>query len=339
MSPSPLPQTIGNVCVGIVGFIYLLPLQVLLFELAHKRSDHGQGTIVGFFLIVPLWLLLLTALCCVIASGGFDGLRFARGWLYAFAVGATLAMLALSFMPFEFPRHPNFLTRWSARVPVYIFPAATLLLVLLHLNPRLAPGTPLPPVKLTWLVCAGLSLLLCGGFLGYRFAGLRIGRVGSLGNRFTQRGPADRDIIAKIATLDPQRDFTELLQRAGQGESRAVREAATVRLRQNPNFVASLAAALTSRDADSALGFLAAATLSVDEQARLALPARTAMERFIDDIPAPNYMSSDRRKELLRWGRKTFPAIAEKFSATDVDFKPTLAAFEHALRPDDTRRR
>ena len=46
----------------------------------------------------------------------------------------------------------------------------------------------------------------------------------------------------------------------------------------------------------------------------------SAIECFIKDIPAPNYMSPERRKELFRWGRKTFPVIIEKSSSTDVDF-------------------
>ena len=49
-------------------------------------------------------------------------------------------------------------------------------------------------------------------------------------------------------------------------------------------------------------------------------------------------MSPGRRKQLLKWGRKTFSAIASKFAGTGVDFASTLAAFEDALRPDDSRR-
>jgi hypothetical protein len=64
----------------------------------------------------------------------------------------------------------------------------------------------------------------------------------------------------------------------------------------------------------------------------------SAIECFIKDIPAPNYMSPERRKELFRWGRKTFPVIIEKSSSTDVDFSNVMPDFEHALRPDDTRR-
>lgn len=49
-------------------------------------------------------------------------------------------------------------------------------------------------------------------------------------------------------------------------------------------------------------------------------------------------MSPERRKQLQRWGRRTFPVIIEKFAGTDVDFSKTMSNFEYALRPDDTRR-
>jgi hypothetical protein len=340
-SPAPT-QLIGNICVGLAALIYVLPLQLMLFEISNKRNgqtDHGAGFFVIAGILIGMWLLLLVGVWCVIASGGLDGLRLARVWFYPLALGAALAMLALSLLIFEFPNHPNFLTRWIGRVPFYVFPVATMLFIVLALNPRFTSSLPLAPVKSIWLICAGLSLALCGGYLGYRFAVPALGRAASLASFLARRGETDREIISKIAALDPQRDFADLLHWANQYQSRAVREAATDRLHRRPDFLEALAATLTSRSPERGLDFLPNATLSPDEQKHLALPARTALEGFIDDIPAPNYMSSDRRKQLLKWGRKTFPVIAEKFSATDVDFSQIMSAFEYALRPDDTRRK
>lgn len=338
MNPSTSAQLIGNLCVGLAALIYAVPLQILLLELSRKRDD-GGGLLAGIILILPMWLLLMTTLFCVTASGGFDGLRLSRGWLYALVVVATLAMTALSFMVFEFPRHSDFVTRFIGRVPIYVLPATTMLLAILALNPRLAPTIPLPPVKLTWLICAGLSLLLCGGFLGWRFLVLGKANLTGLASAMNRRGVSDQEILAKLQTLDLQRDFTDLLRHASQYQSRVVRETATARLRTHPDFLAALIANLSASDPSAGLEFLCSATLSPDEQTRLALPTRSAIEHFTDDIPAPNYMSSDRRKQLLSWGKKALPVIAKKFTATDVDFAPTLAAFEHALRPDDNRRR
>jgi hypothetical protein len=335
---SPAFQLVGNVCAVTAALLYAVPLQMLLSELSRKRDD-GGGFIAGVFIIVPMWILLMVALLCMTANGGFDSLQLSSGWLCALVIGAALSMAVLSFMAIEFPRHPNFFMRVIGRVPVYAFTAVTMLLVLLYLNTHFTFGIPFPFVKLTWLVCAAVSLLLCGGFLGYRIVVQEISRVKSLSYRFSQRGPSEAEVIAKISTLDPLGDFSELLKRTGQYERRAVREAATARLRTDPAFIENLAATLTSGDASPAMEFLSTARLSSDEQTRLAFLTRMAMQRFIGDIPAPNYMSPDRRKQLLRWGRKTFPAIAEKFSATEVDFRSTFAAFEYVLRPDNTCRR
>jgi hypothetical protein len=114
-------------------------------------------------------------------------------------------------------------------------------------------------------------------------------------------------------------------------------------LRELPDFATRLATILESSSGNSnalgyALRFLEAATLTPDEQKRLARPARTAIGRYIDDIPAPNYTDSNYKKRILKWGRKTFPIIVGKFAGTDVDFSKVMPAFEHALRPDDSRR-
>ena len=340
MNPTAFQQTTGNICVAVAAFIYALPLQVLLHELSHKRNDHGQGTLVGIFLLVPMWLLLLAALCCTIASGTFDGLRFSRGWLYTLGIGAILSMLALSFMCFEFPNHPNFWTRFVGRVPVYVFSAATLLVVALSLNPSFSASIPLVPIIRVWYVCAGLSLLLCGGYVAHRFLlGGLIQRVGAVAYRFGQRGPSDQDILNQLGTLRPVEDFEALLRRGGPHESRSVREAAAGRLRTHPQFIETLAGQLNSRYPEYALEFVQAAMFSPAEQTQLAPSVRAGLERYIADIPPPNYMTSERRGQLLKWGHKAFPTIIEKFSATGVDFTKIMPAFEHALRPDDTRRK
>ena len=82
MSTSPLLQTIGNIGIGIAALLYALPLQYLLLELSRKRDD-GGGALAGVLILVPMWLLLMAALLCVTASGGFDWLRLNSGWRYA----------------------------------------------------------------------------------------------------------------------------------------------------------------------------------------------------------------------------------------------------------------
>jgi hypothetical protein len=337
MNSSPLLQTIGNICVGLAAFIYALPLQALLFELSHKRNDHGQGTIVGFFLLVPMWLFLLAALWFVTASGGFDGLRLSRRWLYPLLVAAILSMLALSILCFEFPRHSSFTTRLIGRLPVYIFPVATMLLVVLNLNPNLAPNLPLKAIQIPWTICAVLALTLCGGYLSYRLVATGGNQIAGLAHQFRWQGNLDKNNLAEIPMLAPQRPFGELLKRTNEYESRAVREAALAPLRSHPDFVTQLVAELTEGSVSSgavnhAVATVDFASFTPEEQHRLALPARTAMERVTSETRKEfRYIPKDRRKAIRRWGNRLFTSIAAKLQGADVDFQLALAAFEETF--------
>ncbi|MBL9138953.1 MAG: hypothetical protein JNK85_24000 [Verrucomicrobiales bacterium] len=327
MNPSPVLQSIGNLCLGVATLIYVVPLQYLLLELSRKRDD-GGGTLAGILLLLPMWLLLLVASLCVAAAGGFDGLRLGRSTLYTLVVLAVLAMTLLSFMRFEFPRHPNFATRFVGGLPIYLLPAATIQLVLLSLNPGLLPGIPRPWVGVPWLVCAALSLALCGGFLGYRLAAAGKARVMGLVSRLGHHGVTGREILAGIPQLDPDRDFAELLKRTNEFESRAVRAAALERLRAHPEFLNRLIAELGTRSPEHALAAVEFATLTPEEKRLLAPPARSAIERVTNEIQREfRYFPKDRRKSLQRWGTRLFASIAAKFQGSGVDFLPAIEGF------------
>lgn len=333
-----LQQIIGNICVGLACIVFLFPLRHLMWDYARRNLNSDAWTRPVLFVLIPLWLLLIGALLCVTASGGFDWLQLGRPVLYVLTVGATIALAVVSFVFIALYIRPGFTPRGLYIPVIYLVHFATVLLVLLSLNPRLALGNSLQWLRWPWAVFAALSLVGCVGFVGVWMVRSGVGGVMRLAYRIGNPGPSSDSILAKLLVLDPQRDFAELLSRAGSGYSRPVREAATSRLRANPQFLKALAAVLNSRNPDDGLSFLVSATLSPDECARLALPARAALQCFIHEIPAPNFMTSDRRKQLLRWGRKTFPVIIKKLSGNDVDFSKIMPDFEHALRLDDTRR-
>ncbi|MES2627257.1 MAG: hypothetical protein V4628_18365 [Pseudomonadota bacterium] len=335
MNPSTMSpyQVIANVCVILAAIIYLLPLQNLLWEFAHKKNDSAGGAIAALIVLLPMWLLLWGALTCVTVSGGLDWLRLSRPALHTLTIAATLAMAIVSLLFMGMTPRSSMFERIAVCAPIYLFPLATMLLVMLSLNPRFTSGLAPQLFRFPWLIFASLSITVCIGFVGYQLVRTGGNQLMGVANQFRQVYPASEEILAQISTFDVQNDFTELLQRADANESNAVREAATARLRTHPDFIDVLAASLNSRGSDSALAFVYSATFSPGELAILAQPTRTAVERFTSDIPAPNYMSSERRKELLSWGRKTLPAIAKKFAGTGVDFAPTIAAFEEALVP------
>lgn len=343
MNPSPLLQTIGNACVGLAALVFLFPLSRLLWSYASKYPSDDRWVTPALYVLIPLWLLLLVALLCVTASGGFDWLRLGRTMLYPLAIAAGLALAVVTFVFIALYIRPGFTPRLLYVPGILLVPLTTALLVVLSLNPRLASVFPIQWLRLPWTIFAALSLVICVGFFGHRLVNSGFGGVGNLVHRILNARDSSPEQLAKVATLDPQTEFgfTELLGLADVYHDRQTREAATARLRSLPDFTTRLATILeTGRgNANSdALDFIEAATLTPDEQKRLALPTRTALESFISDIPAPNYMSPDRRKQLLKWGRKTIPFITGKFTKTDVDFSRIMPDFEHALRPDDSRR-
>lgn len=344
MNSSSLLQTIGNVCVGLAALVFLVPLQHLLWDYGRKHVNHDQWVTPALFILIPLWLLLLIALLCVTASGGFDWLRLGRTVLDALTVAASLALAVVTFVFIALYIRPGFTPRLLYCPVIYLLPLATMLLVVLSLNPKLASGIPIQWLRLPWTIFAALSLVACAGFFGHRLVRTGFGGMANLVHQIRHARENAPDHLARIPTLDPQSEFgfAELLGLADVYHDRETREAATARLRELPDFATRLATILeagSEKASSDALEFIEAATLLPDEQAKLALPTRTALERFIDQIPAPNFMSSDCRKQLLKWGRKTFPVIIGKFSGTDMDFSKVMPAFEHALRPDDTRRR
>lgn len=338
MNIPPTLQTIGNLCAGLAAIVFLLPLQHLLWDYARRHVNNDQWVTPALFNLIPLWLLLLGALLCVTASGGFDWLRLGRLTLYAFTAGSALALAVVSFVFVALYIRPGFTPRFLYSPAIYLIPLTTGLLVVLSLNPKLASVIPIQWLRWPWTIFAALSLVGCAGFFGYRLANTGIGGLADFTHSILNARDTTPDHLAKIATLDPQQDFTDLLRYANPYQSRAVREAATIRLRSRADFIDALVSVLNSPSPENGLEFVSSTTFSYDEQKHVALPARGALERFIDDIPAPNYMSSDRRKQLLKWGRKTFPLIAEKFSGTDVDFSEIMPKLEYALRPEDTRR-
>jgi hypothetical protein len=344
MNSSGLPQIIGNICVGLAALVFLFPLQRVIGDYAAKHLSDDRWVTPVLGALIPVWLLLLVALLCMTASGGFDSLRLSRPLLYAFAGGASVALATVTFVFIALYIRPGFTPRVIYTPGIYLVPFVTGLLVVLSLNQKLAPGIPIQWLRWPWTIFAALSLVICVTFVGYRLVNTGFG-VREIVRRILTARDYSAEHLAKIATLDPQSEdgFLQLLDLANQYQDRKTREAATARLRELPDLATRLATLLeTSSGNSNAMGsvlkFLESATLTLDEQKRLARPTRAALERFIDNIPAPNFTDTNFKKRTLKWGRKTFPVIIGKFTGTDVDFSKVMPAFEHALRPDDSRR-
>lgn len=331
MNPSTSLQTIANVCLGSAALIFLLPLQKLLWDYAHaKRATDGWET-PTLIIVILLWLALLGALLCVTASGGFDWLRLGRPALHTLTVAATVALAAASFVSIALFMRPGFIPPILFCPIIYLIPLVTMLVIILSLNPQLAPGISPQFVRLPWTIFATVCLIVSVGFGGYQLVRWSVNTVGITIARQINKGPASPEILAKIATLDPQKDFADLLKLANRHQSTEVREAATARLRLHPKFLETLIAELKTGQVEPAVEFLHSATLSPTEKARLAGPAFKAMDRWTESIPAANYTTKDNTKKLNRWGTEMFQVLGKEFAGTGPDFTPVFDYFKEKV--------
>jgi hypothetical protein len=324
-------QTTGNICVGIAALIFLLPLHYVLWDYARKHLSDSSWVTPALYVLIPLWLLLMAGLLCVTASGGFDWLRLGRPALYVFTVAAALALAVVSFGLVGSYIRPGFMPSFISYLPLLLVLAATMLLVVLSLNPQF--GISPRVVRLPWTIGTALCLVGGVGFGGYWLATEGFGGMANIVQRLN--GPSSQEVLTKVSTLDPQNDFDELLGLTTRYASPEIREAATARLRSNPEFLERLVTELVNGNGEGAVEFIYSATLTSTEQAKLARPALAVMRRWVARIPAPNYTTKQNLKDLRRWGTMMFGVLPEKFANTGVDFAEVIADFDDKMDPTD----
>lgn len=333
MNSPALPQIIGNVCAGIATIIFLFPTQKLLSHYASKYVSTNDWITPALYVLIPQWLLLMGALLCVTVTGGFDWLRLGRTTLCVLTIAASLALAVVSFVFIALYIRPGFTPRFLYTPVIYLIPLATALLVVLSLNQKLVPGIPMQWLRWPWTIFAALSLVGCVVLFGYQIVRLGVGGATGLAHRIANPGPSSADVLAKIATFDPEKNFTDLLRRANRYEGLEVQAAATAHLRSNPDFLERLSSELETGYVEPAVTFLRDAALTPEEQKALARPACSAMERWVNRIPAPNYTTKKHLNDLRSWGTEMFRVLPEKFAGTGVDFAPVIGDFKDKVEP------
>lgn len=338
MNTPALLQATGNACLGLATLMLLFPLPRLLAKYAALGIQDDRWVTPALFVVIPIWLLLMMALLCMTASGGFAWMRLGGPALYTLTVAASIALATVTFVFIGLYIRPGFTPQGLYAPVIYFAPIVTALLVLSGLNPRIAAALPIHWLRIPWVVFTGISIVISLPFLGYRLVTDGLSGIGRRAAELVSSHIDAPEELASITTLDPRTvyDFNKLLGLAGKYHGPRTREAATARLRELPDFNARLIELLESAGSNNdALDFIESASFTPEEMKLLAGPTRTALEQFIDGIPAPNYMPRDRQKELLKWGRNSFPVIIGKFAGTKVDFSGIMPAFEHALRHRD----
>jgi hypothetical protein len=328
-----LAQVAGNLSVFLAAVLYTLPLQRLLHEFARKKED-GGGAIAGAMILLPMWLLLLVGEVAAIASGGLDATELSRNTLYAALAVSTVSLAAVSFASLMTQSRPTWTTRLLFGAPIYAGPPLTIAFVATALNPIASWYVPIRTIHAAWTILAAICVTICVGFLIWQLGKVVVRHaVGFTARLFSNRELTLQNLTL-IDTLDPQRDFDELLRLANRFSARNVRELALTRLRSHPDFVSRLATALGGARFDNALALLEWAELSSAEIRELAPSVRDATTRYAHDAhESLRYAHKNRRKVARRWGRYLLRRVAKKFGIAEDDFAAMLATFDAAFDP------
>ena len=331
MHPSTSQQIIGTSCAGLAILLFLLRLQPFLWDWARKEASNDQWVTPALYILAPLWLLMMVALLCVTASGGFDWIRLGRPMLYVLTVAAALALAVVSFVFIALYIRPGFTPRGLYSPVLYLVTFSTVLLVVGSLNPKLAAAIPTQWLHRPWAWFTALSLVGCLAFFGYWIATTGVSGIVGIAHRITNPGPSSAEQVTEITRLDPETDFESLLWRTNRDADSEVREAASARLRSHPRFLERLSTELDSGYAEPALTFLRDVELSPTETSRFARPALNALERWVNNVPAPNYTTKENIRRIRRWGKEMFRILPKKFAGTGVDFTELSAYFEEKI--------
>ncbi|QQR85879.1 MAG: hypothetical protein IPJ76_14910 [Flavobacteriales bacterium] len=320
MNPSFLQQILGSISAGIASILFFVRLLPFLAEWINKETSSDRWAAPAVNILASIWGLMMIALLCMTASGGFDWIKLGRGKLYMLAVVAAFALACASYLFVGLYLRPGFTPRGLYSPFLYLILFSTVLLVVVSLNQKLVPGVSVQWMLRPWAWFTAISLV--GSLI---FAGNWIINNGGRGladvaTRIIVHLPATKEELAEIERLDPKNDLEKLVRRASRDEKPAVCAAATARLRADPDFLGIMAAMLDSGYAEPALQFVRDAELTPAEKARFARPALNALGRWVNSAPAPNYTTSEHLKRTRRWGDEMFRVLPGKFAGTGVDF-------------------
>ena len=332
MNPSTSQQIIGSLSAGLAVLLFLLRLQPFLWEWARKETSSDQWVTPALYILAPIWVLMMVALLCMTASGGFDWIRLSRAKLYLLTLAAAFALATASYLFVGLYLRPGFTPRGLYSPFLYLILFSTVLLVVVSLNQRLVPGISVQWLLRPWTWFTALSLVGSLIFSGQWIAHNGGRGLSGIATRIIVLLPATEEELAQVQQLDPKDDLETLLRRANRDEKPAVCAAATARLRSDPEFLERMALMLDSGYAEPALSFVRDAELTPAEKARFARPALNALGRWVNSAPAPNYTTSEHLKRTRRWGDELFRVLPEKFAGTGVDFTELQGWYEEKMK-------
>lgn len=331
-------QILGNICLGLALFLYVVPLQMLLLEVGTRRDD-GGGAWGAIFVLAPFWVLMTIGLLATTARGGLDWLGQARGLQYLYVIISCIALAVLTFFslvgkmnpPSQMPVATRLFTGWA----VYVFPLVMLGFGLLALNPNLRAGLPPMSYRAPMVLVTGISLLVGFGLLAQWAVHTQEMQNARAERAVAESNERDRNMMARVQSLNATNDFAELLGFANRFENPDIRKAAIEKAQSHPQFTEALARVLSNGWAEQALIYLDAC--DAPDPRAVANPVRDAIvtltERAKDAVERTHTFHADD----FDWNTRIILSVADKFQTQGVDYVPAIQDYRRALDSQRTR--
>jgi hypothetical protein len=200
---------------------------------------------------------------------------------------------------------------------------------LLTLNPAL--GSPVPPLlyRIPLAVIAGLSLLVTAGMIGQWIVHSQKQQLARVERAIEEGNERDRNILARVQSLNPTNDFPELLGFANRFENENIRKVAIEKAQSHPQFADALAQVLQNGWAEKGLVYLDAC--EVPDPKALAEPVRVAIEVLAKDALDSVDRTHTFYAEQFDWNTRIILSVADKFKGSGVDYVPAIREFRAAL--------
>lgn len=322
---------LADVCLGLALLLWAVPVPLLLREA--PRANDGGLVWGAVFAALPLWGLLWVALAIATARGALDWVVRARGAQHALLALACAALAVVTVLAIVGRWEPAAQLPWATRPlsgwGAIALPAAALAFAAAALHPGLAAAVPPAAVRVPFAAAALTGLLAGAGLVveAVQSAAAReAARAAELAERDSER---DREILARVRSLEPEDGFAELLGFANRFEQPAIREEAIARARRHPRFDAALLEVLRGGLAEKGLVWIDA--VEVADPAAVAPAARDAIRVLAASARRERQRAHFLRGDELDWDTRLAVSAADRLAGRGVDFAPALRELRAAM--------
>jgi|GEM_PF-6490202 hypothetical protein len=327
-------QILGNAFLAVAALIYIVPIQWLAFESPVGKRDEGGGAVwTVIFILVPFWLLIAGGLFIVTGRGGLEWIGRERWMQHLLAATGVIGLFIVTAFCYvgKFQPHNLFpaVLRPLMLLMLLAVPLIALFFCAMTLNAELLPKVRPQFYRIPFAVVGTIGLLAFVGVIGQSLFSNVLRRGVALTNAVSRESERDRQILERVATLDPHKDFAELIGFANRYENQKIRELAIGKAQSHPDFDAALEKVLRSGLADEALTYLDACDVPNPE--RFADAVNAAIRRCTEWVRESVANTHTFHTSAFDSSTRRILSVVDKFRGNGVDYVPAIREYRRAM--------